>query len=218
MTPGFLPSRAYAAQRRQRTKEILRSLRSLARGSGWRFSRETLLRERDGWFYAVRSVTHLNADVTTAELFYKPMEIDRLFWEITGLPENNSLPLSFRAHGAWICATPAHDELRIFDAEATTEAAASEIIRWTDAAYAELPSVVSVSSLIEKIEEMHLRMGVKGYFPTHICALILSGRIDAARAECEGAIQRNEAGGFSVAFGPTFPEMALDWIVRREAR
>ncbi|PZQ13094.1 MAG: hypothetical protein DI565_15655 [Ancylobacter novellus] len=146
------------------------------------------------------------------------MELDRLFWEITGLPENNSLPLSFRAHGTWICTTPAHEELKVADAEMTADAVASEIIRWADTCFSDLSPLVSVSSIIEEIEEMRQSTGLKSYFAAHVCSLILAGRIDAARVECEDAIRRDHAGGFAVARGPTLPEMAIDWIVGRDAR
>lgn len=93
---------------------------------------------------------------------------------------------------------------------------ALEIIKWADLMYLEKSSDASIDAVIENIERMNRITGPKGYFATHICALILSGCVKSAQKKCESAIEKGECGGYAVAFGQTFPEMAIDWIARRD--
>ncbi len=88
-------------------------MRAQAKGSGWKSITGSLFRETPGKFIEVMLSVHIDAPVTQAIIAVKPMTIDPIFWDIVGLPENNALPLSFRANGAWICRAPYSAEITL---------------------------------------------------------------------------------------------------------
>lgn len=92
--------------RRVKGKQLQGALRRSIVGTKWRCFGGILFTDHLGWFVEVVSAVWIPSRRTVARIHVKPMAIDPIFWDIVGLLENNKLPLSFRAIGAWTCSTP----------------------------------------------------------------------------------------------------------------
>lgn len=104
-------------------KDTVAATRTAVKGSGWRVSKGVLFRQEGDWFFAVHR-RRLSPDLTdgfTVELMGKPMALDPLYWEVMGLEDNASQPLSFRYWGAFVCGSPmlASETIAASDPETT---------------------------------------------------------------------------------------------------
>ncbi|SDR19583.1 hypothetical protein [Pseudovibrio sp. Tun.PSC04-5.I4] len=82
-------------------KEMQRQLRLVVKSTDWRQSKGVVFRQSDDWFIAGhwRNVSANASDGLRIEILAKPMAIDPMLWEVMGLEENNTKPLSFRYWG-----------------------------------------------------------------------------------------------------------------------
>ncbi|HEY5072634.1 MAG TPA: hypothetical protein VII63_11460 [Caulobacteraceae bacterium] len=81
-------TRRQQMDRRMLDKSVAMQIKGFARDTGWRVSQGWLFREQDGWFFEVWTIVARNSPHTIAKFISKPMEIDPIFWDIVGLPEN----------------------------------------------------------------------------------------------------------------------------------
>lgn len=139
--------------------------------------------------------------------YAKPMAVDVLFWHIVGLPENDKLPLSFRASGAWVLRPPNVKAYIALD-ECDPERLASEFVTWSTARMPEVDAY-SVEGLLSNIEELGPRR--KYFAALEICLLLQLDDWKGAFARCHDR-GRHESGGFGVC-NKTFFDLARDWIV-----
>jgi hypothetical protein len=197
--------------RRLLDKALSKALCSRAKGTGWKVSQGCLFREDDGWFVEARPAVYVTACRSTVSLHAKPMAVDPIFWEIVDLVENNSLPLSFRAFGAWTVRTPQIvdldlDELGkdVFDlADAVIAVAAIEVERWK--------SQRSAAGLLEELKQLHARDERRPYLSAEVCLLVLLGDRQTAKEICVSARECGLSGGFQVG-DQTFVDLALEWL------
>jgi len=204
-------TRAQESARHAYRKALGKAVRVAAKGSGWRSIEGGLFQERAGWFVGVSPSVYIYEEVTKASVFAKPMAIDPIFWDITGLPENRDAPLSFRFNGAWVCRPPDFVEVDIpeqpdLSAVAAHLVAAADdqldrvILSWTPAAFLSLCQTAGAER--------------GSYLSCIVTMLVAMEREDEALAACEEAILNHQDGGFLAPAG-TFAQMAREWLRSR---
>lgn len=183
-------------------------LKKTAMGTGWRFASGTLFRAEGDWFLEVTAAVWVGRRRTAADFHFKPLAIDPLFWTIVEAEENNSQPLSFRAHGAWTCRSPVFAQTEIEEGPGRSlEQMAGDVLTWADQCRTDIASYDS-----DKYIEF-IRQGPTshqgGHLATLITALILYGRTADAALLIRDALERGERGGYSVG-SRSFMAMAAD--------
>ncbi len=199
----------------RRARERLRRalppvMRAAARGSGWQAAKGVLFRELNGWFLDVAVAVHVDAPRVVATLRAKPMEIDPLFWDITGLRDNNQQPLSFRKWGAFTCWTPPYLEAELVNSDHAPEIA-DATVRWAGQTNSAFDPADARSVLIDRLTSGRLK---GGFAATYACLMILQDRTEEARTYCEEQRLLGETGGFTNVdlAGATFFDAAIRWL------
>ena len=188
------------------------ALRSAARASRWRVAQGIMFREVDGWFAQIHAGLGWRRG---AVLFWstKPMALDSLFWDITGSPQYNSMPLSFRAVGAW-CLRPIQSRCGTVPDLGAPEALAEAVVAWADEGLARSDFVSSVEAMLAA----WTRHALPGHTSAlEICLRILDGDLAGASRICRDAEQ--DAGGFSTlteGVMVSFVDRAKAWIAARQ--
>jgi len=202
--------------RRIKNKELSANLRRLRVGTSWRLNSDFLFQERADWFISVVFATWLSEERTTATLYIKPMALDPLFWEIAGIEENKSMPLSFRRNGAWTCSTPAFGKVELDD-ELEPHLLAGSLLEWSEQQGSKLENY-SINEFVAFIQKAP--RGYPGaYLAAEITGLILQGKLKTAQEKCRDARAQKESGGFM--WGPpgdriSFVDAAESWSARAQ--
>ncbi|MBV9511525.1 MAG: hypothetical protein JO303_14730 [Caulobacteraceae bacterium] len=198
-------SREAARGAKQRQKLFLTALKAAARAAGWKAAGGGVFRQQDEWFVSVLPVLLWERGVK-AMLLAKPMAIDPLFWRVVGLPENERLPLSFRANGAWVLRPPFRDA-NIGLGETDPERLADAFVTW---AGDHLPAVTAgtPATLLAEIESLGERR--RHHATLEICLRLMLDDWSGALALCEGR-GPTDFGGYGSG-KMTFFDWARDWI------
>jgi hypothetical protein len=208
--------RAEAKERKIFAKACSLALKDAIRGSGWRSAQGMMFREMNGWFCRVDAAVWIGRRRTTIEFRVKPMALDPLFWDICGISQNSSLPLSFRAIGSWSCRTPALSIKDIEESGLTTEIFAKRSLEWTNATSEKFNSrsTGDFLSVLRAVENVPIS--------THITSLCLEEKFAEARELC---LAGKREGGPSSGFGRftstgeiDFYDMALSWLSTQSSR
>lgn len=199
-------SREEAREAKAREKLFAIALKAGAREAGWRSANGGIFRQQGDWFISILPTILWGRGVNAMQ-FVKPMGIDPIFWRIVGLPENDRLPLSFRANGAWVIHPP-FLEAKIALDERDPERLASEFVKWSTG---RLPQVASrsITGLLSEIEG--LGSGREHHAAFEICLRLQLGDWDGAFALCRDR-GPHDFGGYGVG-DKTFFDLARDWIV-----
>lgn len=198
-------SREDARSEKERAKRFAEALRSEAKASGWRHANGGVFRQDGDWFVSVLPVLLWTRGVM-AMSFAKPMVVDPVFWCIAGLPENDKLPLSFRANGAWVLRPPFSEAYIALD-QREPELLAREFLKWATDSLTQV-AASSVETLLAKIEGLGPRR--KNFAALEICLHVLRDDYASAQDIC-GNLAPNELGGF-VTGHKTFIDQAKDWL------
>lgn len=205
---------------KQRGKDFNVALKSGARAAGWRFARGTVFRQTGDWFVDILP-SLLWERGAHVRIMIKPMALDPLFWDIVGLSENESLPLSFRATGAWVLRPPFTDD-HVGLPIAEVQPLAAAVLDWGNLRSAEMLPSISIPSMLAALpgeERLHGQGRALA-----ICLRILSGDLDGALRLCridDPALHplMRDSGGFTThhhdGSTSTFLDQARDWIARR---
>ena len=204
-------SRQETKERHELGRQLQKTLRIKARGTGWGCARGCLFRDYEGWFVEIMPIVAVSSFKTIMRLHVKPMSLDPLFWEIVNLPDNNQLPLSFRASGAWTCRTPALAETILIETEHQADSLASKVFEWADEQLARRWPDWTLVEFIDRVQQA--RNG--WYFASEVTALILAERTDEAASICSTAKGRHEGGGFLVLSSGSFVDFALAHLASR---
>lgn len=198
-------TREQARAKKERELRFTSAIKHGAKAAGWRFSAGSLFRQRGDWFVsALPSLLWQRGAIVMS--MSKPMGIDPIFWDIIGLPENNALPLSFRANGAWVLRPPQPNTYVALE-EGDPEKLAEAVITWADGWSTDVEAK-SLEVLISEMEDLGpLRYQFTAF---EICLHLL--RRDYVRAlEIIGEHAEEESGGF-VTGEVSFLEQAKAWI------
>lgn len=204
---GIKITRAQESARHAYRRALEKAVRAASKGSGWRTIEGCLFREQAGWFVSACPSVFIYEESTKATVSAKPMNIDPIFWDIVGLPENVETPLSFRLNGAWTCQPPHFDEVTIEENKDVKVVAA----RLLNTANDRLAVVERWS--VEDFLQLCRSNGATedSYLPCVVASLIALGRESEALDACESAKARGDSGGFLSPKG-SFSDMALRWI------
>lgn len=211
-------TREQQRQAKQHRKSYFAALKRGARGAGWSFAREQLFRKEGEWFVSVQSAP-LPERGARLRIVVKPMALDPLFWNIVGLDDNNQLPLSFRATGAWVL-RPAWMEERLGTDEPDAERLAVQVLDESRRRSSEIVATRSLSTMLDDLPASPDLVGQN--LALAVCLTILSGDLEKAMDLCRtneaDAASRFHAGGFVTADEAgisTFVNQAVDWIARQ---
>lgn len=199
-------TRKEARLAKARRKAFDLALKAGAKADGWRYANGGLFRQHGDWFVSVRAfpLWERGAGVT---IDVKPMAIDPLFWSIVGLSENERLPLSFRANGAWVLRSPGRQD-HVGLRETDPEQLARAVLDWS----AERLSRVAASSVESMLADLEGLGPIRANFAAlEICLHLLNDDTDRALALCRDR-GPFECGGFTTG-SRTFFDQARDWIV-----
>ena len=111
--------------------KLLADIKKVIKGSGWRKKIATLTKEFENNFYCLHIDAKYPQKGVKLTLKTKPMALDELFWEISGMPENKLEPLSFRTWGWFTCSSIKIDQIS-FDDEVSTLKLAKKILLWSN--------------------------------------------------------------------------------------
>lgn len=203
----------FSSERRSLEKDLLKALSPKIEGSRWKKKHNAIYCEVDGYYFDVFINVFLNDSKTTFRMSAKPMSLDKHYWQITDLDDNNSQPLSFRTWGAFTCSGLPLDEKSIADEGVSAEVLASKVVAWADSQVeTALPRLEaeSFSSAVAR-HPNHVERGA--YDVTYVTSLIAEGNLDAARraavAYADGSAQ---SVGKHKHIGRDFHEIAVEWI------
>lgn len=208
-------TRDEARMAKQRDREFFSALKAQGRQAGWRFARADILRQEGAWFISNMPTLAWERGVWN-RLTIKPMALDSLFWDIVGLQENNRLPLSFRATGAWVL-QPSGTSAAFASEETSPIELARRVVDWSNNQLDALPHL-SIDSMLAELgpaeQLQHQRRSLA------ICLYLLKGDFDEAQRLCfEAGDQRPimaDGGGYTTIHADgtrsTFIEQALRWI------
>ena len=202
-----------ATRRRRFEKELLAALGPALKGSGWKKSGGVLFRQSGVMFQEVGvSVSLLDGTVGVTQKI-KPMALDPILWDILGLTENASAPLSFRATGAFTCGGLPIGEASLDetgDGLAATLAALVGIVGDTGRLAEQTLAGADFSALVAQ----HPNQAQRGaYAVTLVTSLINDGDRDAA-VRLAGAYLSGTARACANlrCDGVSFHRLALDWL------
>ena len=198
-------SREQARDAKLRAREFEQCLKELAKSSGWKFANGTLFRIEGDWFVDVVPRLLWQRGVV-ARLRAKPLSVDPVFWRIVGLEENERLPLSFRANGAWVLRAPSREAHIDAEERDPAKLAAATVVRAAD--YAAEVRSSPTESLIGEIEGLGDRS--KHFAALEVCLRIALGDLEGALRLCITA-EDGSSGGYQTG-DKGFFEQARDWI------
>jgi hypothetical protein len=213
-------TREQAKGAKQRERDFQAIVKAHGKASGWRYARADLFKQDGDWF--VSNMPSLAWERGAwSRLTVKPMALDPLFWDIVGLPENNHLPLSFRATGAWVLQPRWREEL-VGASESSVVELAHQTVAWSKTQVA--ASDWSIDGMIADVgSDRELRSQRRALA---ICLHLLKGDLDKAQHLCRQAGDQNslaaDGGGFSTNHADgtrsTFIQQALDWIAKERRK
>ena len=201
-------TRAQESARHAYRKALAKAVRDAAKGTGWRSIEGGLFQQRSGWFVGIRTSVHIYEEVTKASVSVKPMAIDPIFWDITGLPENRDAPLSFRFNGAWACRPPDFAEIDIPEQD-DVSAVAAHLVATADDQLDRVIMSWTPTAFLLLCQTAGSERG--SYLSCVVTMLVAMERDDEALAACEEAILNHQDGGFLTPDG-TFAQMAREWL------
>lgn len=202
-----------AKRQREFKKELLKALGTVIKGSPWKKS-STALYMQSGKFFQdfMISVQFNNDEKVGVVQKFKPMALDFLLWDIMGMTENASEPLSFRTWGAFTCdGLPIYEKL-VEQADDALDMATNlvSIAENNSSLFQEVLQAESYSNLLAK----HPNQVEHGaYAVTLVTSLINDGDYEAAAClagEYEAG-KRHSVHQLS-SFGVSFHRLALNWI------
>jgi len=211
-------TREQQRQAKLHRKAYFAALKRGARGAGWSFSGEQLFRRDADWFVRVLSAPLPERDARM-RITVKPMALDPLFWSIVGLDDNNRLPLSFRAKGAWVLYPPWTEE-RLGTDESDADLLAALVLDRSRQRSSEIIAATSLESMLRDLPASPDLVGQN--LALAVCLTILRGDLEGAMDMCRtneaDAASRYHRGGFVTPDGTsvkTFTDQAIEWIDRQ---
>lgn len=205
---------------KQRGKDFDAALKQRARAAGWRYARGEIFRQSGDWFISIMPSLLWERGVVV-RMMVKPMALDPLFWDIVGLQENEALPLSFRAAGAWVLRPPSTDD-HVGLNTTEVEMLSTEVLKWGGQRVSDLLKNVSVEAMLTALPSEEKLRGQARALAT--CLHILVNDLDGAMRLCriddaETHPLMREGGGFTThnrdGSISTFLDQARDWIARK---
>lgn len=205
---GIKIKRAQESARHAYRRALEKAVRAASKGTKWRSSQGCLFQDYMGWFVAVQPSVYIFEPITNARVSVKPMSIDPIFWDVVGVPENKSRPLSFRCFGAWTCPAPELADRDVPENDAV-DLVADRLFRIADEQLKTLDGW-ALSDFLQTCRKQRTE-SPDGYLPCVVTTLIAMGREEEALEACINAKQAGAFDGFLAPEG-SFVEMASRWL------
>jgi len=195
-------------------KELLAALGPVVKGTGWKKNRSALVRQSGAFFQDIVISVYLNDEKKIGVVqTFKPMALDTLLWDILGMSENASEPLSFRTWGAFTCSgLPIYEALlEPVDSSAVNVAEfLGKIARTNKDLFDEVLKTAKYSTLLAN-HTHQLEHGA--YAVALVTSLINDGDYEGA-ADLAGKYESGELKSCSQlsSYGVSFHRLALDWL------
>lgn len=206
-------------QRRILEKECNTLLRSVAKGSGWKKASDFVFCSDSGFFFQASLSVYLNANRALASFTAKPMLIDPILWDILGILENTSGPMSLRGNGAFLCSTPNFYEAEIENPDSTSNTIVDSFINFAKTSkdqFLDEYANISFSQLISK-DPNHIERGA--YAMTLVASLIYEANyeqaLDIALGHSTGKLSSCEK---ISSKGQSFHVLAVSWLSARKTQ
>ena len=203
----------FTSERRSLEKVLLKALSSTLKGSRWKKNQNAIYCEVDGYYFDVIVSVFLNDSRTKVRMSAKPMSLDKLYWQITGLDENNSEPLSFRTWGAFTCSGLPLVEKSIADEGVGPDNLARDVVEWADSQLDMALPKLEAEKFSSEVARHPNQVERGAYAVTYVTSLIEEGNLDAAR---QAAAAYADGSAQSVSrhthVGRDFHEIAVEWI------
>lgn len=205
-----------ASARRLFGNKCLVALAALTKGSNWKKSREFVVRQQDGLFLAGKLTVYLNADRLVASLDSKPMSLDPILWDILNLPENNRMPLSFRAMGAFTCQSLTQAEADLEYEGLSPESVALAFMEFIESACSQARERLRRQSFTEQLQSHPNQINRGAYAITLVASQINDGQYkQAAESAHAYASGRSTSCSQMVSLDRSFHEHALAWLAAK---
>ncbi len=206
-----------AKRRRIFEKELLAALGPVIKGTGWKKNGQKLFKESGGFFQEIDISVFFNDEKIRVTQQVKPMALDLILWDILGISENASEPLSFRSTGAFTCSgLPIHEEL-LDTRDATVSDVAIALRTIADNSVERCQKVLAGADFSTLLTQHPHHRERGAYAVTLVTSLINDGKPDAAA----GLASAYESGELKSCMGfscndVSFHSLALDWLASAE--
>lgn len=192
------------------------ALAALTKDSAWKKSREFVVRQQDGLFLAGKLTVYLNADRLVASLDMKPMSLDPILWDILDLPENNEMPLSFRAMGAFTCHSLTQAEVDLkYDGRSPKDVALA-FMQFIESASAQARDRLQEQSFTTQLQSHPNQVDGGAYAITLVASQINDGHYkqaaETAQAYASGRLNSRLQ---MSSLNKSFHEHALTWLATK---
>ena len=200
-------------QRSEFEKQLLSALTPRIKRSSWK-KKSCALYVATGDFYQDLFISvHRNAARTSAELRFKPLNLDPILWDILDIPENRDKSLSFRTWGTFTCSG-----LPIYGADLETssdnpESVADKLLQLCTDKESLFQDLLATNSFTNLVATHPNQIERGAYAVTLVTSLISSGNLERARetanAYASGALT---SCANLVSFGKSFHQLAVEWL------
>ncbi len=86
---------------KEKEKLFYQNIKKLSKAQKWKFKGYFIFKKINDLFFESNFYINSKTDKIHGYLAYKPYSVDNTFWELTEMPENSEMPLSFRADAAF---------------------------------------------------------------------------------------------------------------------
>lgn len=202
-------------EKHKRDKGFEHALKLIADVQGWSFDFGTLSNNQEGWYVANTAILAYERGAMM-NMIYKPMAVDRIFWEIAGLPVKNADSLSVRNRRVWTVMPSSYSESLGHNVSCVDELA-SLTFEWTREWRDRHLKDLSISSMLDQLGDLTQSSGT--YRALAVCLLVLQNDFDAAHALClKHSYSQDDDGGLSFKGADeshlTFYDRAREWMIK----
>ena len=95
---------------KEKEKLFFKTIKEIFKANGWKFNSYFVFKSLDDFFFDCSFSMNPKENKVWVDLGFKPMILDDVFWDITEMPDNKKMPLSFRSNAAFMI-----DSFRILD-------------------------------------------------------------------------------------------------------
>lgn len=194
-------------------KQLLAELSPRLKKTKWKKSSCALVNQAGAVYQDLLISVHRNSVVTTAELRFKPMELDPILWDVMDIPENRDKPLSFRTWGAFTCSGLPIYATQVESPGDTPSMVAEKLAALCHDKATLFMDVLSTSSFSALVAAHPNQVERGAYAVTLITSLINEGDLELARQTAYGYASGalSSCASFESA-GKDFHQLALDWL------
>ena len=206
-------TRAFRKERSLFEKALLKAVKGGIKGTSWKMKQNSIFHTRNDTFIEVTIRVSLLKYETEVSIASKPMSLDPLYWDIVGLEDNKSEPLSFRAWGAFVCSSLPQEE-RVFNDESVgPDEFSKQVIHYVCGRAKDIESKLSVHSFSEVVNTHPNQIERGAYAISLVTSLIDEQKFEQAYSMAEKYVSGDLESCHSHTHGNKgFHELAIQWL------